>query len=165
MNILWNGATFANGGPASVVAFGFCDEPSREQPLDDLGTGATAQGTAGIAVRATGDCLEDGCLGIGELAWVAMMISDDWWVSSLTVAAKDRQQFVQPGLHSSEVADMAPMDGIGVVTEVVVGAAWREWRHFGVSDTVANRINVGGDDGNHHCQAEPHRRSSASRGL
>ena len=39
------------------------------------------------------------------------------------------------------------------------------WRHFGVSDTLTNRINVGDDDGNRHCQAGPHRRPSASRGL
>jgi zinc transport system substrate-binding protein len=38
-------------------------------------------------------------------------------------------------------------------------------RHFGDSDTLDNQINVGGDDGNRHCQAGPHRRSSASRGL
>lgn len=36
------------------------------------------------------------------------------------------------------------------------------WRHFGDSDTLANQINVGGDDGNHHCQTGSHRRSSAS---
>ena len=36
------------------------------------------------------------------------------------------------------------------------------WCHFGVSDTLNDQINVGGDDGNRHCQAGPHRRSSAS---
>ena len=115
---------------------------------------------------------------------------------------------------------MTPMDGIGVVTEVVVGellqplqlgvdgggasevgveGSWLGvhrglqvviddatmnalfdqeakrnlivmslkncWRHFGDSDTLDNQINVGGDDGNRHCQTGSHRRSSASRGL
>jgi hypothetical protein len=85
------------------------------------------------------------------------------------------------------------MNGIGAVTEIVVGELLQPFqlgadgdkhvnalfnleaklnlilmslktcrRHFGVSDTLNNQINVGGNDGNHHCQAGPHRRSSAS---
>ena len=44
-----------------------------------------------------------------------------WWASSLAVAAEDRQQLVQPGLHPPKVADVAPIDDIRVMTEVVIG--------------------------------------------
>ena len=48
---------------------------------------------------------------------------------------------------------------------LIVMSLKTQCRHFGDSDTLNNQINVGGDDGNRHCQAGPHRRSSASRGL
>ena len=60
------------------------------------------------------------------MVWVAvsltfMIISDSWWASSFAIAAEDRQQLVQPSLHPLEVADVAPIDGISIVTEVVMG--------------------------------------------
>ena len=50
-----------------------------------------------------------------------MVISGSWLMSSLTGAAEDREQLVQSGRHPPEIADVAPMDGIRVVTKVVVG--------------------------------------------
>ena len=35
--------------------------------------------------------------------------------------AEDCQQSVQPRFHSPQITDVAPMDGIGVMAEVVVG--------------------------------------------
>ena len=49
-----------------------------------------------------------------------MFISDGWWASSLAIA-EDRQQFIQPGLHPPEIADVAPVDGVVVVTKMVIG--------------------------------------------
>ena len=48
-----------------------------------------------------------------------MSVSGGWSASSL-IAAEDRQQLVQPGLHPPEVADVAPMDGVRGVAEMVV---------------------------------------------
>lgn len=70
------------------------------------------------------------------------MISCGWWASSL-VAAEDRQQFVQPGFHLPEVADVAPMDGVGVVTEVVVGELLQSFQ-LGVDGGEAFEVGVDG---------------------
>jgi hypothetical protein len=72
-----------------------------------------------------------------------MIISDGWWASSLTVAAEDRQQRVQPGLHPPEIADVAPVDGIGVVTEVVVGELLQPFQP-GVDRGSAGELGVEG---------------------
>jgi hypothetical protein len=72
-----------------------------------------------------------------------MAISGGWWVSSLTVAAENRQQLVQPGLHSPQVADVAPMDGIGVMTEVVVGELLQPFQ-FGADGGGAGEVGVEG---------------------
>src|SRR5574340_1071885 len=66
-----------------------------------------------------------------SLAWVVMVISGGWWASSLSIAAEDRQQLVQSCFHPPEIADVAPMDGIGVMTEVVVGELLQPFQ-FGV---------------------------------
>jgi len=71
-----------------------------------------------------------------------MAISGGWWASSLVIA-EDRQQFVHPGLHPPEVADVAPMDGIGVVTEVVVGELLQPFQ-LGVDGSGAGEVGVGG---------------------
>jgi hypothetical protein len=72
-----------------------------------------------------------------------MFISDGWWASSLTVVAEDRQQLVQPGIHPPEVAEVAPMDGIGVVTEVVVGELLQPFQ-FSVDGGSACEVGVEG---------------------
>jgi len=71
-----------------------------------------------------------------------MMISSGCWASSL-VATEDRQQLVQPGFHPSEIADVAPMDGIGVVTKVVVGELLQPFQ-FGVDGGSAGEVGVEG---------------------
>ncbi len=71
------------------------------------------------------------------------MVSDGWWASSLTVTAEYRQQFVQPGLHPPEVADVAPMDGIGVMTEMIVGKLLQPCQ-FGVDGGSAGKVGVEG---------------------
>jgi len=71
-----------------------------------------------------------------------MSISGGWWASSL-VAAVDRQQLVQPGLHPPEVADVAPMDGIGVMIEVIVGELLQPFQ-FGVDGGSAGAEGVEG---------------------
>jgi hypothetical protein len=72
-----------------------------------------------------------------------MIISDGWWSSSLTVAAEDRQQLVQIGLRPPEIADVAPVDGIGVVTEVVVGKLLQPFQ-FGVDGGSAGEVGIEG---------------------
>jgi hypothetical protein len=71
-----------------------------------------------------------------------MVISGGWWASSLVVA-EDRQQLVQPGLHSPEVADVAPMDGIGAVAKMVVGELLQSLQ-FGVDGGGACKVGVEG---------------------
>jgi hypothetical protein len=78
-----------------------------------------------------------------SLAWAVMTISDGWLASSLTVAAEDRQQLVQPGLHTPEVADVTPMDGIRVVTKVVVGKLLQPFQ-LGVDGGTAGEVGVEG---------------------
>jgi hypothetical protein len=79
-----------------------------------------------------------------------MFISDGWWASSLTVAAEDCQQLVQPRLHPPEIADVAPVNGIGAVTEVVVGKLLQPFQ-FGVDGGSAGEVGVeGGLLGVHH---------------
>jgi hypothetical protein len=72
-----------------------------------------------------------------------MIISDGWWASSLTVTAEDCQQLVQARLHPPEIADVAPVDGIGVVTEVVVGKLLQPFQ-FGVDGGSACKVGVEG---------------------
>jgi hypothetical protein len=71
-----------------------------------------------------------------------MFISDGWWASSL-IATEDRQQIIQPGLHSPEIADVAPMGGIGVVTEMVVGELLQPFQ-LGVDGGSAGEVGVEG---------------------
>jgi hypothetical protein len=79
-----------------------------------------------------------------------MMVSGGWWASSLTVAAEDRQQFVQAGIYPPEVSDVAPMDGIRVVTEVIVGELPQPFQ-LGVDGGGAGEVGVeGGLLGVHH---------------
>jgi hypothetical protein len=77
-----------------------------------------------------------------RLVWAGMMISGGWWESSL-IAVENRQQFVQPGLHPPEVADVAPMDGIGVMTEVVIGELLQPFQ-LGVEGGGAGEVDVEG---------------------
>ena len=70
------------------------------------------------------------------------MISGDWWASSF-IAAENRQQLVQPRLHPPEIADVAPMDGIGVVTEVVVGELLQPLQ-LGVNGGGASEVGIEG---------------------
>jgi hypothetical protein len=71
-----------------------------------------------------------------------MVISGGWWASSLVVP-EDRQQFIQPGLQPPEVADVAPMDGVGVVTEMVIGELLQPFQ-FGVDGGSAGEVGVEG---------------------
>jgi hypothetical protein len=71
-----------------------------------------------------------------------MVISGSWWTSSL-VAAEDRQQLVNPGLYPPEVADVAPMEGIGIVTEIVIGELFQPLK-FGVDGGGAGKVGVEG---------------------
>ena len=64
-------------------------------------------------------------------------------MSSLTSAAEDRQQLVQSGLHSPEIADVAPMDRIGIMTEVVVGELLHPFQ-LGVDGGIAGEVGVEG---------------------
>lgn len=73
--------------------------------------------------------------------WAFMVIPGGWWASSL--AAEDRQQFVQSGLHPSEVADVAPMDRIGVMAEVVIGELLQPFQ-FGVDGGGVGEVGVEG---------------------
>jgi len=81
------------------------------------------------------------------VVWVAvslafMIISCGWWVSSL-VTAEDRQQLVQPGLHQPKIADVPPMNGIGVVTEVVIGKLLQPFQ-LGVDGGSAGEVGAEG---------------------
>jgi hypothetical protein len=78
-----------------------------------------------------------------SLAWAVMTISDGWLASSLTVVAENRQQLVKPGLHPPEVADVAPMNGIGVVAEVVIGELPQPFQ-LGVDGSGAGEVGVEG---------------------
>lgn len=71
-----------------------------------------------------------------------MSVSGGWSASSL-IAAEDRQQLVQPGLHPPEVADVAPMDGIGVMAEVVIGELLQPLQ-LGVDGGGAGEVGVEG---------------------
>jgi hypothetical protein len=71
-----------------------------------------------------------------------MVISGGWLASSL-VATEDRQQFVQSSVHPPEVANLAPMDGIGAVTEVVVGELLQPFQ-LGVNGRSAGEVSVEG---------------------
>ena len=42
-------------------------------------------------------------------------------IAALLFAAEDRQQVIECGIHPPEVANVAPVDGTGVVAEVIVG--------------------------------------------
>ena len=64
-------------------------------------------------------------------------------MSSLTVAAEDCQQFVQSRFHPPEVTDVAPMDGIGVMTKMVVGELLHPFQ-FGVDGGSAGEVGVEG---------------------
>lgn len=125
------------------------DQVAGEQTVDDGGFGTAAQIAwqgFDVAIRTGG--------GVENMVWVVvsltfMIISDGWWASSLTVAAEDRQQLVQPGLHPPEIADVAPMDGIGVMTEVVVCESLQPFQ-FGVDGDSAGDLSVeGGSFGVH----------------
>jgi hypothetical protein len=72
-----------------------------------------------------------------------MTISDGWLASSLTVAVEDRQQVIQRLINPPEVADVAPMDGIWVVTEVVIGELLQLFQ-LGVDGSGAGEIGVEG---------------------
>jgi hypothetical protein len=72
-----------------------------------------------------------------------MIISDGWWASSLTVTAEDCQQLVQARLHPPEIADVSPIDRIGVVTEMVIGELLQTFQ-FGVDRGSAGEVGVEG---------------------
>lgn len=55
--------------------------------------------------------------------------------------AEDRQQLIQPSLHPPKVADVAPADGIGVVTEVVIGELLHSFQ-LGVDDGGTGEVGV-----------------------
>ncbi len=74
---------------------------------------------------------------------MVMIISGGWLMSSLTVTTEDRQQLVQSSLHPPEVADVAPMDRIEVVTKVVVGKLLQPFQ-FGVDGGSAGEVGVEG---------------------
>jgi hypothetical protein len=65
------------------------------------------------------------------------------WRASSLVAAEYRQQLIQPSLRPPEVADVAPMDGIGVVTEMIVGELLQPFQ-FGVDGGGAGEVGVEG---------------------
>jgi len=71
-----------------------------------------------------------------------MIISGGWWASSL-VAAENCQQLVQPGLHPLEITNVAPVDGIGVVTKVVVGELLQSFQ-LGVNGGGASEVGAEG---------------------
>ena len=77
-----------------------------------------------------------------SLARAVMVISGGWW-ASLLIATEDRQQLVQPGLHPPEVADVTPMDGIGVMTKVVVGELLQPFQ-LGVNGRSAGEVDIEG---------------------
>jgi len=72
-----------------------------------------------------------------------MVISGSWLASSLTVAAEDRQQIVQPSIHPPEIADVAPVDGVGVMAKVVVGELLQPFQ-FGMDGGGAGEVGVEG---------------------
>ena len=78
-----------------------------------------------------------------SLVLAVMIISGSWWTSSLIVAIEDRQQFIQPGLRPPEVADVTPMDGIGVMAEVIVGELLQPFQ-LGVDGGGVGKIGVEG---------------------
>jgi hypothetical protein len=64
-------------------------------------------------------------------------------MSSLNSATENRQQFFQPGIHPPEVADMAPVDGVGIVTEMVIGELLQPFQ-LGVDGGSAGEVGVEG---------------------
>ena len=71
-----------------------------------------------------------------------MSISGGWGASSF-VAAEDRQQVAQPGIHPPEVPNVTPVDGIGVMSEVVVGELLQPF-HLGVNGGGTGEVGVEG---------------------
>jgi hypothetical protein len=65
------------------------------------------------------------------------------WNTSSFTGAEDRQQLVQSGLHPAQVADVPPMEDIGVMTEVVVGELLQTFQ-FGVYGGGVGEVGVEG---------------------
>ena len=52
---------------------------------------------------------------------------------------RDEEKDIQPVIHTSEVADVAPIDGIGVMAEVIVGELLPPFQ-FGVHRVLRDLI-------------------------
>lgn len=64
-------------------------------------------------------------------------------VASLMFAAEDRQQVIERAFHPTEVANVAPINGIGMVTEMVVGELVQPFQ-LGADGGNAGEISVEG---------------------
>ena len=71
------------------------------------------------------------------------VISGGWLMSSYTSAAEDCQQLIHSGIYPPEIADVAPMDCIGVVTKVVISELLQPFQ-FGVDGCSAGEVSVEG---------------------
>ena len=58
-------------------------------------------------------------------------------------AAEDRQQLIERGFHPAEVANLAPVDSVRIVAEVVVGQLLPP-RQFGVDGGAAGEVVIEG---------------------
>ena len=80
---------------------------------------------------------------VGCLPMAAQSASVSRWPPSLGVAVEDRQQIIQSLIHPLEVTDVAPVDGLRVVAEVIVGQLLQPGQ-LGVDGCGAGEVGVDG---------------------
>ena len=59
-------------------------------------------------------------------------------IASRMFAAEDRQQLIERGIHLTQVANVAPVDGIRIVAEVLIGQLLQPCQ-FGVDGCGAGK--------------------------
>jgi hypothetical protein len=64
-------------------------------------------------------------------------------IASLLFAAEDREQVIERGFHPTKVANVAPVDGFGVITKVIVGQLLQTCQ-FGVDGGSAGEVGIEG---------------------